>query len=85
MYWDFLALVLLVISVSVFMTFFLVAGAALLLVAGFINSFIVGFTLQLQTEASDTICTEVFESHEIVNDFCICTGNVQILRTQLID
>ena len=47
-YWDFLALVLFVISVSVFMAFFLVAGAALLLVAGFINSFIVGFTLQLK-------------------------------------
>ena len=51
-YWDFLALVLFVISVSVFMAFFLVAGAALLLVAGFINSFIVGFTLQFQTKAS---------------------------------
>ena len=58
-YWDFLALVLLVISVSVFMAFFLVAGAALLLVAGFINSFIVGFTLQLQTKVSDTNCNEV--------------------------
>ena len=46
MYWDFLALVLFVVSVSMFMTFFLVASAALLLVAGLINSFVVGFTLQ---------------------------------------